>query len=79
MHQEASARQLPPLENKETSPQLETTSPTISSPPLHPSMCGLVATKMRVKAGPGVMDPDGDTTPGQMVNLIMEEVTNSTC
>ena len=29
---------------------------------------------MRVKAGPGVMDPDGDTTPGQMVNLTMEEV-----
>ena len=42
-------------------------------------MFGLVATKMRVKAGPGVMDPDGDTTPGQMVNLITEEVTNSTC
>ena len=34
---------------------------------------------MRVKAGPGVMEPDGDTTHGQMDNLIMEEVTNSTC
>ena len=41
-------------------------------------MCGLVATKMRVKAGPGVMEPDGDTAPGQMVNLIMAKVINST-
>ena len=32
---------------------------------------------MRVKAGPGVMEPDGDTTHGQMVNPTMEEVTNS--
>ena len=40
-------------------------------------MCGLVATKMRVKAGPGVMEPDGDTTPGQMANPVMEEVSNT--
>ena len=40
-------------------------------------MCGLVATKMRVKAGPGVMERDGDTTPGQMDNPVMEEVSNT--
>ena len=32
---------------------------------------------MRVKAGPGVMERDGDTTPGQMDNPVMEEVSNT--
>ena len=32
---------------------------------------------MRVKAGPGVMEQDGDTVPGQMVNPAMEEVSNT--
>ena len=32
---------------------------------------------MRVEAGPGVMEQDGDTTPGQMVNPVMEEVSNT--
>ena len=32
---------------------------------------------MRVKAGPGVMEQDGDTTPGQMDNPVMEEVSNT--
>ena len=41
-------------------------------------MCGLVATKMRVKAGPGVMVRGGDTTRGQMDNPTMEEVSYST-
>ena len=32
---------------------------------------------MRVKAGPGVMERDGDTTPGQMDNPVMEEASNT--
>ena len=32
---------------------------------------------MRVEAGPGVMEQDGDTVPGQMVNPAMEEVSNT--